>query len=117
MKELLISILETFCPDNVYLQGTMNPDEPYPKKFITFFTTTTDDINFYSNDVNAIEWEFAVMFYSTDPTEVNTIPAQISVALKTAGFIPQGKGNDILSDDPLHTGWAQDFLYRENINE
>lgn len=117
IKETLISILESFCPDNVYLQGTMNPDEAYPQKFITFFTSTTDDVSHYDNDVSAIEWDFAVMFYSDDPFEVNTIPAQIRTALKQAGFIPQGRGNDILSDVPTHTGWAMDFLFRENIHE
>ena len=116
MKDLLISVLEQFCPDNVYLQGTLNPDEEFPQKFITFFTTTTDDISFYNNDVAAVEWEFSVMFYSTDPVEVNTIPAQICAAMKAAGFIPQGKGNDLLTDRPSHTGWAMDFIYRENIN-
>lgn len=116
MKDMLIQILEQFCPDHVYLQGTLNSDEAYPQKFITFFTSTTEDIDFYSNEVNAIEWNFSVMFYSTDPREVNTIPAQISAALKAAGFIPQGRGNDLLSDRPSHTGWAMDFLYRENIN-
>lgn len=117
MKDLLISILETFCPNNVYLQGSLNPDEAYPAKFITFFVPTTDDIAFYSNDVSAVEWTFNVMFYSTNPAEVNTIPAQISKALKSAGFIPQGKGNDLICDKPTHTGWAMNFLYRENIND
>lgn len=116
MKDLLISILEQFCPDNVYLQGSLNPDEAYPSKFITFFVTTTDDIAFYSNDVVAVEWDFYVIFYSADPSEVNTIPSQISTALKAAGFIPQGKGNDLLCDRPTHTGWAMNFKYRENIN-
>lgn len=116
MKDLLIQILEQFCTDHVYLQGTLNSDEAYPQKFITFFVSATNDIDHYSNDVNAIQWNIAVMFYSTDPNEVNTIPAQISAALKTAGFIPQGRGNDLLSDRPSHTGWAMDFLYRENIN-
>lgn len=116
MKDLLISILEQFCPNNVYLQGTLNSEKPYPQKFITFFTSTTEDISFYNNDVNAVEWDFSVMFYSTKPTEVKTIPAQISAALKAAGFIPQGKGNDLLVPRPTHTGWAMDFIYRENLN-
>lgn len=115
IKEALIEILEQFCP--VYLQGTLNPDEPYPQKFITFFTTLTDDNAFYDDDVAAVDWEFSVMFYSTDPIEVNTIPEQISKALKAAGFIPQGKGNDLMADRPTHTGWAIDFIYRENINK
>ena len=114
MKDLLISVLEQFCPNNVYLQGSLNPDAAYPQKFITFFTTTTDDNAFYDNDVVAVDWEFSVMFYSTNPTEVNTIPAHISAALKAVGFIPQGKGNDLLTDSPTHTGWAMDFVYREN---
>ena len=114
MKELLLSVLERFCP--VYLQGTLNPDEAYPQKFITFFTSTTDDNSFYDNEVAAVDWTFSVMFYSTDPEEVNTIPAIIRRDLKAAGFIPQGKGNDLISDRPTHTGWAMDFIYRENIN-
>jgi len=116
MKDLLISILERYCPDDVYLQGTLNPDEAYPQKFITFFVPATDDISFYSNDVSAVEWQFSVMFYSTDPAEVQTYPAQISADLKAAGFIPQGKGNDLHCERPTHTGWVMDFLYRENIN-
>lgn len=115
MKELLISILEQFCPDNVYLQGSLNPEDAYPQKFITFFTSTTEDNAFYDDDVTAVDWYFSVMFYSTNPVEVNTIPAQISAALKAAGFIPQGRGNDLLSDSPTHTGWAMDFIFRENI--
>lgn len=115
MKEQLVQVLEQFCPDNVYLQGTLNPDETYPAKFITFFTSTTDDISFYDDNVAAVEWDFSVMFYSSDPSEVDTIPALISTALKQAGFIPQGKGNDIFTDSPTHTGWAMDFKFRENI--
>lgn len=114
MKELLISILESICPDHVYLQGTLAPDEAYPQKFITFFTTTTEDVAFYDDDVSACGWHFSVMFYSTDPEEVNTIPAQIRTALKAAGFIPQGKGNDLYVNRPSHTGWVMDFIYREN---
>ena len=117
MKDLLVEILEQFCPDNVYLQGTLNPDSAYPQKFITFFTASTEDNSFYDDDVVAVDWQFSVMFYSDDPNEVNTIPAQISTALKAAGFIPQGKGNDLMADSPTHTGWAMDFLYRENIKK
>ena len=117
MKEKLIQVLETFCPNNVYLQGTLNPDEAYPQKFITFFAQATEDVAFYDNDVDAVEWDFAVMFYSSNPSEVDTIPALIRTALKKAGFIPQGKGNDIFSDSPTHTGWAMEFLIRENISQ
>jgi hypothetical protein len=116
MKEKLIAILNQFCPDKVFLQGTLNPNEAYPQKFITFFTDVTNDLEHFDNLVIGTAWRFSVMFYSNNPAEVNTIPAQISAALKQAGFIPQGKGNDLMCDKITHTGWAMDFVIRENEN-
>jgi len=114
MKDLLISLLECFCPDNVYLQGTLNEDEAYPQKFITFFVTDTEDLEFYDNAVVGAAWYVSVIFYSSNPAEVNSIPFTIAEVLKRAGFIPQGKGRDIMSSKPSHTGWAMDFVIREN---
>lgn len=113
MKQTLINILETFCPNCVFLQGTLNSEEAYPESFITFWTNYTDDNSHYDNDVFSVDWNFSVIFYSSDPALVNTKPAEIRTALKAAGFIPQGKGNDIPSDRPSHTGWTMDFIYTE----
>lgn len=113
MKEKLIQILETFCPDNVYLQGTLNSDEAYPAKFITFFVTDSNFDAFYNNDANRIDWYVSVMFYSSNPAEVLTIPPQIIRALKAVGFIPQNAGLDIISGVQTHTGWAMEFIYPE----
>lgn len=113
MKQTLINVLETFCPDNVYLQGTLAESETYPETFITFWTNYTDDNQHFDDEVYSVDWNFSVMFYSIDPTLVNSKPAEISAALRAAGFIPQGKGNDLISDEPTHTGWAMDFIYTE----
>jgi hypothetical protein len=115
MKQKLIDVLETFCPQDVYLQGSMNPADAYPSEFITFFTTQTEDIAHYDNAVQTVGWRFAVIYYSDDPTKVNTKPFEIAAALKAAGFIQQGKGSDVLSDEHTHTGWAMDFIYPEKI--
>lgn len=109
MKQKLIDILETFCPDDVYLQGSMNPDEAYPSEFITFFTTATNDLAHYDNSVHSVGWNFAVIYYSDDPQQVNKKPFEIAAALKAAGFVQRGKGLDILSDEKTHTGWAMEF--------
>lgn len=114
MKELLISILEGFC-DDVFLQGTLNPDVPYPQKFITFFVTDSPLDAFFDDDSNRIDWYVDVMFYSCDPQEVLDVPIQIIRALKAEGFIPQGAGTDILSDVPTHTGWAMEFIFRDKL--
>lgn len=114
MKEFLISILETFVGDNVFLQGTLNPDEAYPQKFITFYVTDSPFDDFYDNNANKINWYVYVYFYSNNPSEVLNIPPQIIRALRNAGFIPQGAGYDVISDVKTHTGWVMEFIYREN---
>lgn len=115
MKEKLVGILNKHCPNNVYLQGTMNAAEAYPTEFITFFTSFTEDISHYDNSVHSVGWNFAVIYYSDDPQQVNTKPFAIAADLKAAGFVQQGRGFDILSDEPTHTGWAMDFTYTEKL--
>jgi hypothetical protein len=115
MKQKLIDILEKHCPNNVYLQGTMNPEEEYPADFVTFWTPSTDDAAHYDNAVAAVDWNFYVIYYSNDPKQVNQKPFEIAADLKAAGFVQQGKGYDILSDEPTHTGWAMDFVYTEKL--
>lgn len=114
MKEQLIEILETICP-NVYLQGTLAENAEYPESFITFWTNYTDDNSFYDDNPHNEIWNFTIIFYSSNPTLVGTKPAAIRAALKNAGFIPQGKGHDIPSDNPEFTGWAMDFIVKENL--
>ena len=116
MKERLISILDRFCPDNVYLQGTLNPEVAYPQKFITFFVVESPFDDYYDNDANKINWSVNVMFYSDNPREVQIIPPQIIRVLRMEGFMPQGAGTDILSDVKSHTGWAMEFIYQENYS-
>lgn len=113
MKQILIDILEKFCPNNVFLQGSMNPDEEYPQEFVTFFVNYTENLAHYDNAARICGWHFAVIYYSDDPQLVNTKPFEIAAALKAAGFVQQGKGSDIISDEPSHTGWAMDFIYPE----
>ena len=117
MKEKLVEILERFCPDDVYLQGTLNPEQAYPQKLITFFVTDAPFANFYDDDANAINWYVSVMFYSNNPQEVLDIPPQIIRALKAENFIPLDAGIDVLSDVDTHTGRAIDFIYQEKYTD
>lgn len=114
MKQKLISALESFGYP-VMLQGSLNPDEAYPDTFITIWCNVTEDNLHFDNDVHSVAWSFSVIFYSNNPTLVNTKPKEILAVLKSAGFIPQGKGNDIPSDEPSHTGWAMEVICTEEI--
>lgn len=112
MKKKLIEVLETFGVP-VFLQGSMNPEEEFPESFLTFWTDSTEDGSHYDNDVHSYDWNFTVILYSNSPAIVNTKPDEIRTAMKAAGFIPQGKGQDIASGIETHTGWAMDFTYHE----
>ena len=108
MKKELYDILTSFGYP-VWLQGTRNPNDPYPESFITYFTNDVADGIHYDNDTKSYVWDFSVIFYSSDPALLNSKPDEIRKKLKDAGFFPQGKGRDIPSDLPSHTGWAMDF--------
>lgn len=112
MKNKLIAVLSQYGFP-VMLQGTLNPEEDYPETFITFWTDDTSDGAHFENETSSFDWAFSVMLYSSNPETVNTLPATIRAELKAAGFIPQGKGFDIPSDNPTHTGWAMEFIITE----
>lgn len=103
MKSELIEFLESFGFP-VFLQGSLNPDEPYPDSFFTFWNFDTPEAAFYDDDANRAVWGFWVYFYSTDPVQVEQITENARQLLKKNGYIPQGKPNDISVDRPTHTG-------------
>ena len=112
MKTLLIETLEaTGYP--AFLQGAFAEDEQYPDSFITFFTLSGDDAAHFDNEALGTAWGYQVIFYSNDPRLIATVPGDIYRRMKAAGFIPQGRGRDIPSDEPTHTGWAMEFYYLE----
>lgn len=117
MKQKLINALQQCGFEQgktLFLQGTMNAEASYPDEFVTIWIPVTEDIAHFDNEVVSVEWLATVIYYSNSPTLVNTKPNTIREVLKRNGFIPQGKGNDIPSDEPTHTGWAMDFIGTEN---
>ena len=112
--ELLFNTLQTLGY-SVFLQGTYT-GETYPDSFITIITNASDDREHYNDNPTSWTWDFTVIFYSKIPELLDTAPDAIRSALKLAGFIPQGKGFNIYSDDPNFTGWATDYLYLEKTN-
>ena len=112
MKEQLIEILSSFGYP-VFLQGSLAQDELYPQSFFTFWNNDTADQNHYDNNAIAYVWDFDVNFYSTDPTLVNSVLIQVKQTLKANNWIVGGKGYDVASDEPTHTGRGMNALYLE----
>jgi hypothetical protein len=103
MKDLLIDTLSSFGFP-IFLQGSLNADDPYPDSFFTIWNNTADGNEFFDNEEHSIVWNFDVNFYSINPSLVNTILIQAKPRLKNAGFIVTGAGYDLISDEPTHTG-------------
>lgn len=113
MKELLISLLESFGYP-VFLQGSLSENEAYPESFFTFWNNDTFDNNHYDNNPISYTWNFDINFYSIDPELVNTMLLQAKTLLKQNGFIITGKGYDVASDEPTHTGRGMNALIIDN---
>ena len=114
VKGLLIETLETFQYP-VYLQGSLSDEDEFPDSFFTFFNNDTVDSNFFDNQETETIWDFDLNFYSNDPTLVNSVLVQAKSLLKEVGFIVDGKGYDVLSNNPTHTGRAINVLYIEKV--
>ncbi|MCR5652229.1 MAG: hypothetical protein K6F88_00345 [Ruminococcus sp.] len=112
MKEKLLELLSTFGYE-IFLQGSLNKEKPYPDTFFTFWNNNTVDGNHYDNDAISYVWSFTVNFYSTDPELTNSVLLQARTLLKQNDWIVDGKGYDVPVDEPTHTGRAIDVLYLE----
>lgn len=112
MKELLLRLLETFDVP-VMQQGTLAPAEEYPPDFITFDITDSPTIASF-DDLDAMTaWEIEVNYYSNNPVKVAEIPQDIRETLKNNGFIADGRGHMVMSDEQTHTGWGITFYFLE----
>lgn len=103
MKDLLIKTLKPL-KFPIIEQGSLGKDEKYPDSFFTFWNNETYNNNFYDNKENETIWNFDLNFYSIDPELVNTKLLEAKKLLKEKDFIVTGKGYDIASDEPTHTG-------------
>ena len=113
VKNLLIDTLDEAFHLPVYLQGSISVDEKYPDSFFTFWNNSTTDDAFFDNTETETIWDFDLNFYSNDPAIVNSVLLLAKTTLKSVGFIPDGSGHDVMSDEPTHTGRGLTLLFIE----
>lgn len=112
MEDNLIEVLTTLGYP-VYRQGSMSDEEAYPETFITFWNYDSPDHNHYDNDDYGTEWSFNIYVYSSDPELTYSVLLDARSALKAGGWICQGKGFDVQSDEETHTGRGLNVIYME----
>jgi len=113
MKNKLINTLKPLGYP-IKLQGSMSKEEEYPDSFFTFWNNDTSDDAFYDNNEHSTVWNFDLNFYSNDPILANDMLIKIKPRLKENGFIVNGSGYDVASDEPTHTGRGINILYIQN---
>ncbi len=113
MKTKLIAMLETFGFP-VLLQGSLNDDEEYPSSFFTFWNFETPEAMHYDNRPHSAVWAFWICFYSSDPILVDTKLAEAAKLLQANGWVTDGKGRDVASDEITHTGRMITCRFIEN---
>lgn len=114
VKQLLITTLESFNYP-LYLQGSLSNDDEYPDSFFTYWNNSTADESFYDNSETETIWDFDLNFYSNDPVLVNSVLLEAKQQLKAVGFIPDGSGYDVLSDESSHLGRGMNLLFIEKV--
>lgn len=114
VKDLLIETLSSFNYP-VIQQGSMSDSDEYPDSFFTFFNNDSNDTDFFDNQETRTIWDFDLNIYSNDPEVVNTALIEAKPLLKASGFIVNGAGHDVVSDEQTHTGRGINILYIEKV--
>lgn len=112
MEDNLIMILEEFGYP-VYRQGSLTEDTKYPATFITFWNSDSADHAHYDNDEYGTVWNFDVYVYSNNPALTYSLLDNIKTQLKRNKWIVSGRGYDVTSDEPTHTGRGLNVNYLE----
>lgn len=111
MEDLLIESLESLGYP-VYLQGSVADGE---KSVFTFWNDDTSTQDNYGNEEITILWEYSVNFYSDSPLLVNSILQDAKRVLKSRGFVIDGVGYDVHSDEEGVTGRGINVNYLQRL--
>ena len=111
MEDFLIEILESLGLP-VYRQGSMT-EKTYPESFFTFWNTESPDHAYYDNKDYGTEWAFMVNCYSSDPAVPYEKLMEARRLLKQNEWTVPGKGYDVYSDEPTHTGRGMTIYFLE----
>ena len=115
VKDRLLNALEPLGYQ-VLRQGTIGPDGECEDDLITYYIVDTMTERSYDNEPAITSWLIYITFYSYDAQLVEDERVRIVQTLRAAGFLPDGKGRDALSEDAGQTGWEMKFYFLEVEN-
>lgn len=96
---------------------TMPADEVYPESFFTFLAVDAPFTAHYDNAPHAVAWAYMIGFYTSDPAKADSMPMELARRLMAAGWITDGLGESVKSDEPTHTGRRITAYFVQNIDK
>jgi len=111
VREKLIAALTPMGLE-VRLQGSIAENELLPESFLTYFIIDSPDGNSYEDGPLVSYIRIQVVLYSTKMSLLNSLPQQIFLACRNAGFIRDSRGRD-LGFEGDHYGWSMNFITTE----
>lgn len=98
-------------------QGSYAPEGPLPASFFTFWNVSTDEDQFYDNSPFRAVWRWQIYFYTKDPSLMYSVMGSLIASARAAGFVPEGRAEDIDAKEPGYVGRTVHLRYPEGLNE
>ena len=111
VRDILFDTLDAAFHLPIFLQGSLDDDEAYPEAFFTYWNNSTDDDSFFDNRESRANWNFDLNFYSIDPSDAIETLFAAKDELRKVGFIPDGAGYDVPSDEDSHFGRGMRLIF------
>lgn len=96
-------------------QGSYAPDGPLPASFFTFWNVSTGEDQFYDNGSHRSVWRWQVFFYTMDPSIMYSAMDSLIASAREAGFVPEGRAEDIDAKEPGYVGRTVHLRYPEAL--
>ena len=81
-----------------FRQGSLTDTDTIPDEFFTFWNIRTESQLFYDNENLSTDWDWAIYFYTKNPSNLYTTMENFINKAKEKNFFIDGMGNDIPSD-------------------
>lgn len=95
-------------------QGSYEENETLPDSFFTYWNYDTPEDGYFDNKANRAIWIWQIYFYTNDGNLIYSKLQEFIALAKQEGFIVDGKGNDIQSNEPGYFGRMVQISFIEN---
>jgi hypothetical protein len=96
-------------------QGSYEVDEKLPPSFFTFWNKDSEFDSWYGNTPYKIKWTWNIFFYTNEPDLIYSKLNEFVEKAIEKGFLVNGLGRDLPSDEPNYYGRYVEVSFIEMI--